>query len=797
MTEKTGKKFDFRRKSEMSVQETIPVKNIYESGLCAKRGGKYSVTIEFGDCGYTLASREGKSGIFESLCALINRFDPEVSVQFSYVNLRSGDDFVPAILEAAEKGKDLYKVRKEYSSVIREKTERMRNGIRRRKYLTVGTEAKNLKDASSKLWIYVRDVLSVFEKTGTNAKVLNGEELVKLFFEILHPGVGPGTNPGTNPGGQEKFDFSFASLPESGSSVKDSFCPSSLVFDSSRIFRMEDDYCAVSFLQILTSELSDGFLSELNRLECESVISIHLTPVDQLTAIKTVRGKITDIDKMKIDEQKKAFRAGYDSDILPSDLSSYGDSAKKLLEDLQSKSEKMFLFTFHIMTAGKTKKQLQKNMAVLKGAAQKSGCRFVPLDFMQEDGLLSSLPMAEERTGIRRGMITSSVSAFMPFDAEEITDTGKGAMYYGENPMTGSIILADRRKLPNPNGLILGSPGAGKSFAAKREIIGAYLTTDDDIMICDPESEYSSLVELIGGQVIKVSPVSEDHINPMDLSPDSGDGNPLALKSDFILSLMELIISDRGGLTPAEKSIIDRSVRLVYRDYLSSPSPEKMPTLGDLHRVISEQKEEEAGRLAVSLELYVNGSLRVFNNRSNIDISKRAVCFDIKDLGNSLKKIGMLIVEDAVWNRVGRNRAAGKSTRYYIDEMHLLMREEQTAAYTAEIWKRFRKWGGIPTGITQNVKDFLESGVVKNIFENSDFIMMLSQGAGDREILAKELLLSPAEVGYITNSFPGDGLMVFGKKKIPFTDRFPENTELYKIMTTRPDDIARGRLEKR
>ena len=342
----------------------------------------------------------------------------------------------------------------------------------------------------------------------------------------------------------------------------------------------------------------------------------------------------------------------------------------------------------------------------------------------------------------------------------------------------------------NPNGLFLGTPGSGKSFSAKREIINVFLITDDDIIIADPEAEYFPVVSRLGGQVVKLSPASSQYINPMDINLDYDDEDPLTLKSDFILSLCELIVGGKNGLAPVEKTIIDRCVRLVYRDYLSDPKPENMPILEDLYNLLRNQTEPEAQHLATALEIYVTGSLNVFNHRTNVNAQNRLICFDIKELGNQLKKLGMLILQDAVWNRVTANRSAHKSTWFYIDEMHLLLKEEQTAAYTVEIWKRFRKWGGIPTGITQNVKDLLASREIENIFENSDFVLMLSQAGGDRQILAKQLGISTHQLSYVTHSGAGEGLLFYGSVIIPFIDRFPKDTELYKIMTTKIDELA-------
>ena len=541
-----------------------------------------------------------------------------------------------------------------------------------------------------------------------------------------------------------------------------------------------------SFLQILAPEMSDRMLADFHEMESSLVVTMHLQSVDQVSAIKMIKRKITELDKNKIEEQKKAFRGGYDIEVLPSDLVTYGSEAKKLLENLQNRNERMFMLTFLVLNFGETKQKLDNNFFQASSIAQKYNCILTKLDFQQEEGLMSSLPLGMNQVEIQRTLTTSAAAIFIPFTTQELFQDGKEALYCGLNALSNNLIMVDRKLLKNPNGLILGTPGSGKSFSAKREIANVFLVTDDDIIVCDPESEYGTLVERLGGQVIRISPTSGDFINPMDLNLNySDDENPLSLKSDFILSLCELIVGGKEGLKPVEKTVIDRCVRSVYRGYLNDPCPENMPILGDLYAELRRQDEKEAQYIATALEIYVSGSLNVFNHRTNINIDNRVVSFDIKELGKQLKKIGMLVVQDAVWNRVTVNRDAHKSTRYFIDECHLLLKEEQTAAYMVEIWKRFRKWGGIPTAITQNVKDLLASREIENILENSDYIYMLNQAAGDRQILAQKLNISPHQLSYVTHSGEGEGLLFYGSTILPFVDRFPKDTELYRLLTTK------------
>ena len=460
------------------------------------------------------------------------------------------------------------------------------------------------------------------------------------------------------------------------------------------------------------------------------------------------------------------------------------------------KQVEMFLVTFLVLNTGRTEQELENNVFQASSIAQKHNCNLCRLDFQQEQGLMSSLPLADCQIEIQRGLTTSSTAIFIPFTTQELYQSGKESLYYGLNALSNNLIMVDRKKLKNPNGLILGTPGSGKSFSAKREITNAFLVTDDDIIVNDPEGEYSPLVNRLKGQVIKISPNSTQFVNPMDINANySEEDNPLSLKADFILSLCELVVGGKEGLLPVEKTVIDRCVHLIYRKYFANPCPENMPILEDLYNALLQQDEKEAHHVATALEIYVKGSLNLFNHRTNVNVNNRIVCYDIKELGKQMKKLGMLVIQDQVWGRVTANRTAGKSTRYYADEFHLLLKEEQTAAYSVEIWKRFRKWGGIPTGLTQNVKDLLSSREVENIFENSDMIIMLNQAAGDRQILAKQLNISPHQLSYVTHSGEGEGLLFFGNVILPFVDHFPKDLELYRILTTRLSEVVEAKHE--
>ena len=462
-----------------------------------------------------------------------------------------------------------------------------------------------------------------------------------------------------------------------------------------------------------------------------------------------------------------------------------------MLKSLQNHNERMLMLTFILVNAADTKRKLKADVQQCRSIAQTMNCSLVTLDFQQERAMQAALPLGVNPIRIERGLTTSALGIFIPFTTQELFQKSEGALYYGVNSLSHNMILVDRKLLSNPNGLILGTPGSGKSFAAKREMVNVFLVTDDDIIICDPEAEYAPLVRRLHGQIIRISPVGSDYINPLDINMNYADEeDPVTLKSDFVLSMCELIVGGKEGLQPIEKTVIDRCVRSVYQAYFADPKPETMPILEDLYVELKIQPEPEAQRIATALEIYVHGSLNLFNHRTNVNLKNRLVCYDIKGLGKQLKKLGMLIVQDQVWNRVTINRAQKKSTRYYMDEFHLLLKEPQTAAYSVEIWKRFRKWGGIPTAITQNLKDLLASAEIENIFENSDFILMLNQAPGDREILAKKLGISARQLSYVKQSGAGEGLLLYGDTILPFVDRFPQDTELYRLMTTRLNETA-------
>ncbi len=765
-------------KKELSAQDSIPYQRMFPDGICRVTDTFYTKTVQFQDINYQLSQNEDKTAIFEGWSDFLNYFDSSIRFQLSFLNLSASQDGFSRNIVIPLQKDGFDDVRQEYSDMLQNQLSKGNNGLAKTKYLTFGIDGENIRTAKPRLERIETDILNNFKRLGVTAAPMSGAERLRLFHAIFHMD------------GQETFRFSWDWLAPSGLSTKDFIAPSSFEFRNGRMFRMGKKFGAASFVQIMAPELNDRMLADFLDMESSQIVNLHIQSVDQVSAIKTVKRKITDLDRAKIEEQKKAVRAGYDMDIIPSDLATYGSEAKKLLQDLQSRNERMFLVTFLVVNTADSQRQLDNNVFQASSIAQKHNCQLVRLDFQQEEGLMSSLPLGVNQIEIQRSLTTSSTAIFVPFTTQELFQNGKEALYYGLNALSNNLIMVDRKALKNPNGLILGTPGSGKSFSAKREISNVFLATNDDILIADPEAEYYPLVQRLGGQVIKISPTSRQYVNPMDLNLDySDDESPLSLKVDFLLSFCDIVVGSKDGLQPIEKTVIDRCVRLVYRQYLENPCPENMPILEDLYQLLLKQEEKEAHFIATALEIYVTGSLNVFNHRTNVDIDNRIVCYDIKELGKQLKQLGMLVIQDQVWNRVTVNRAAGKTTRYYVDEFHLLLKGE-LASWSVEIWKRFRKWGGIPTGITQNIKDLLASREIENIFENSDFIYMLNQAAGDRQILAKQLNISPHQLSYVTHSGEGEGLLFYGNVILPFVDRFPKDTELYRLLTTKPQEVA-------
>ena len=775
-TAQPERKSKARKRGPQTAQQTIPYREMHRDGICRISEDYYTKTIEYEDINYAVASTEDQGIIFDGYCGFLNYFDATLPYQLSFINHRSRPESRYSV-NIPPQDDQYNSVRDEYTGMLKGQIAKSNNGIVRSKYITFGIHAAGIQTARPRLERVEANILSNYGKLGVQARPLSGKERLALLHSQLRPGS------------REPFRFSWDMIPKTGMGTKDFIAPDSFDFRQARLFRVGTTWGAASYMQIMASELSDKLLAELLELDMEMTITMHIQTVDQSKAIKQIKAKISDIDKMKVEEQKKAVRAGYDMDILPPDLVTYSKDAAAMLADLQSRNERLFLLTFLVVNTANTRQQLENDLFTVAGIMQTYNCFLRRLDFQQEQGYMSSLALGYNGIEIHRGMTTSSTAIFVPFMTRELRMGGE-AVYYGQNALSHNVIMADRKKLKAPNGLYLGSTGSGKSFAAKRELINVFLVTKDRIIVVDPMGEYAPLVRRLGGQVIDISPDSQCHINPMDIQMNMADDeSPLSLKADFLLSLCELIVGGKDGLQPVEKTVIDRCVRLVYRELALGLETAKTPILQDLYDLLCQQPEPEARRIATALELYCTGSLNMFNFPTNVDLNSRVTCFVLKNLGENLRKIAMHVTNELVTSAVNNNFQNGVATWCYFDEFHVLLRDALTASYFVAVWKMLRKKGCVPSALTQNVKDLLASREIENILENTDFMVLLSQAQGDRAILAKQLGISAHQLSYITQSESGKGLLFYGNTTIPVIDRFPQDTEIYRLLTTRPEDM--------
>ena len=768
-----------KKRAALSAQQTIPYVRMLPDGVCQLPGGLSTKTVEYEDINYSVASTEDQTAIFSGWSSFLNYFDSSLPFQLSFINRRSHSRsrYKVNIPQAED---DFNSVRAEFTGMLKNQIARSNNGIERSKYITFGIPAESLDEARPRLERVEADVMSNFKRLGVPSEPMDGRARLALLHGQMHPGS------------REPFRFSWGDIAKTGLGTKDFIAPDSFDFRQPRLFRMGQYWGAASYLQILASELSDKLLAEILELDAEMTVTLHIQTVDQLKAIKTIKGKISDIGKMKVEEQRKAVRAGYDPDILPPDLITFSKDAAELLADLQSRNERMFLLTFTVVNLAPTRQRLENDIFTVGGIAQKYNCTLKRLDWQQEQGFVSSLALGGNEVEIQRGMTTSSTAIFIPFMTRELRMAGP-SLYYGMNALSHNVIMADRKKLKSANGLYLGSTGSGKSFAAKRELLNVFLTIPQDrIIIVDPMGEYAPLVRRLGGQVIEIAPDSPNHINPMDIQMGGNDeDSPLSMKADFLLSLCELVVGGKEGLQPIEKTVIDRCVRLVYRDLALGVGDGRMPLLQDLYEELLKQPEPEARRVATALELYCTGSLNLFNHPTNVKTDCRVVCIVLKGMGDNLRKIAMHVTNEFVNSSVNTNYQSGISTWCYFDEFHVLLRDQLTASYFVSIWQMLRKRGCVPSALTQNVKHLLASPEIQNILDNTDFMILLSQAQSDRAILAKQLGISEHQLSYITHSNSGEGLLFYGNVTIPFMDRFPRG-EIYDLLTTRPEDLKDG-----
>lgn len=775
------KKLRRAEKAPKTAQNTIRYRRMFEEGICEIEPGLYSKTIMFSDINYQIAMRDAQVEIFTRWCTFLNYFAPSIRLQLSVINRHVDRNVFRDTMLLKPAADRLGKYRDEINRMLSEKALEGQNSILREKYLTFTCSAGNYEAAVASLARLETDITSNFKALGCKIKTLTGLERVELLHHMFRP--------------QEPFIFKYSHLVKNGHSTKDYVAPDGFNFTQKDHYEFGDQYGATLYLRDLSPDLEDTLITELSDIPCNMTITLHINSVEQDKALDLVNRKIAFMEQQKIDEQKKAQKAGYDVDMIPYELRHSMEEAEELRDDLKNKNQRMFKVTFLVNTSAATEEELRKNISQIVSTARKHNCNISGLNYQQEDGVNSSAPIGKNHVDIKRTLTTASTAVFVPFTTQELFQPG--GIYYGLNALSRKIIIHDRKTLQNSNGFILGKSGSGKSFSAKREMVYNLLNTDDEVIVVDPEREYTILADGFDGEVIRISAGSKSHINPMDITMNySGEDNPLLLKSEFLLTLCELLIGGMAGLDAAQRSVLGRACTISYQQYFENPGVDTIPTLKDFYNVLVKQPEPEAQRLVLSLEIYIQGTLSVFANKTNVNTTKRLVVYDTMDLGKELKTMGMLIVLDQIWNRITKNRAIGRNTWIYIDEIYLLFKNDYSANYLQELYKRARKWGGIPTGITQNVEDLLLSDLARTMLSNSEFILMLDQAASDREALEGLLKISPEQMHFVTNAEIGQGLLIAGNAIIPFIDKFPKDTELYRMMTTKPDELRIGRASQ-
>lgn len=773
-SKKKEKNPQYRKKVSKSVQDTLPYIRAYEDGIFEVKQGRFSKTVAFQDINYQISRQEVQESIFLNYCALLNSFDSQVDFQINIMNssINRGELERNILVKMADDEFDMY--REEYNDMLKEQVRKGRNDIRKEKYITFTVDAIGKPEATSIIGRIEQEITQNLSKLGSRATPLGLKERLQCLHNF-HRGSEVGLN------------FDLKESKRHGILTKDIIAPDSFEFKRDYML-IGDEYARAVFLSDLPAFISDRVIAELTDFSFNMALTININSIDPHRALRIINKQITGMESNKIDYQKRSIKNGYFDAFIPNELKNKLEDANSLLNDVTNNNQKLFLTNIVIVHKADSLEELNVDTEAISSVARKYLCQIRKLNYQQEDALASALPYGNNRLKIKRTLTTESTAVFMPFTSQELVD--KDGMYYGLNAVSRNLIMLNRKNLKNGNGFILGTPGSGKSFSAKREMANVLLNTNDEVLIIDPEREYTKLVKNFKGEVIKISAGSNHYINPLDMTQNyADDEDPLILKSDFVLSLCEVILGGKEGLTPTQKSIIDRSMRKCYQEYIASKyNKDKIPTLKDFHKVIQSQPEAEAQDIAVALELYALGNQSVFANKTNIDINNRLVCFDIKKLGKQLITMGMLIVLDAIWNRIVENREKGIRTWIYIDEIHLLFKNDYSSQFLFELYKRARKWGGIPTGVTQNIEELLISDTARLMLANSEFILLLNQSATDRQMLSKILSLSEQQLGYVTNASEGEGLLIGSNNIVPFVDRFPRDTMLYKMMTTKVDE---------
>ncbi len=753
------------------VQQSIPIRTIWPDGIFCV-GNKFSKSYRFEDINYAVASKEDKEAMFLSYSELLNSFDSGATTKITINNRRLNKaDFESSILIPLKDDR-LDEYRKEYNKMLLDKATGA-NSIVQDKYVTVSVMKKNIEEARNYFSRIGTDLITHFSHLGSKCVELDALDRLRIFHDFFRAGE------------ETDFHFDLSDTMRKGHDFKDYICPDTFEFQKDH-FRMGSKYGRVIFLREFASYIKDNMVSELCDLNRNMMLSLDIIPIPTDEAVREVENRLLGVETNITNWQRRQNQSNNFSAVVPYDMEQQRKESKEFLDDLTTRDQRMMFAVLTMVHIADSKEQLDSDTETLLTTARKHLCQFSTLTYQQMDGLNTVLPYGLRKINAIRTLTTESTAVFIPFRAQEISHSG--GIYYGQNVISKNMIIANRKHLLNGNSFILGVSGSGKSFTAKREIVNQMLSSDDDIILIDPEREYSSLVKAMGGEIIHISATSQNHINAMDMSKDYGDGaNPVILKSEFVLSLCEQLIGGQN-LGAKQKSLIDRCTASVYRKYLQSNFKDNPPTLQDFHGELLKQDEPEAQEIALAIELFTSGSLNTFAKPTNVDVNNRLICYDILDLGKQLLPIGMLVVLDSILNRITQNRAKGKNTFIIIDEIYLLFQHEYSANFLFTLWKRVRKYGAFCTGITQNVDDLLQSHTARTMLANSEFIVMLNQASTDRMELAKLLNISDLQLSYITNVDAGNGLIKVGSSLVPFTDQFPRNTKLYRLMTTKPGE---------
>ena len=753
------------------VQDMIPIKTIWPDGIFLVGKNKYSKMYKFEDINYAVASREDKEAMFLEYSELLNSLDSGATTKITINNRRlNKNDFEDQIL-IKEKGDELDEYRKEYNRILIEKATGS-NSIVQDKYVTVSVVKKSIEDARSYFSRVGADLVTKFNRLGSVCTELDAEERIRIIHDFFRTGE------------ETSFHFDLKDHMKKGHDFKDYICPDVYENESDH-FKIGNRFGRVLLLRDYASYIKDDMVAELTDINRNLMLSIDIVPVPTDEAVKEVEQRLLGVETNITNWQRKQNMNNNFSAVVPYDMEQQRKESKDFLDDLTTRDQRMMFAVVTVVHTAETMKQLDNDTESILTTARKHLCQMSVLKFQQLDGLRTALPFGVRKIDAFRTLTTESLAVFMPFRVQEVYD--KDGIYYGQNVISKNMIIADRRKLLNGNSFILGVSGSGKSFTGKNEITNLMLSSDADIIIIDPEREYAPLVRAMGGSVIEISATSPNHINAMDMSKDYGETDPIIEKSQFLQSLCEQIIASHH-FSKGQQSIIDRCTENVYRYYQQGNYQGTPPTLADFRDELLKQPEPEAHSLALELELFTRGSLNTFAKQTNVNTDNRLVCYDILELGEQLRAIGMLVILDSIINRITKNRMKGKQTFIFIDEIYLLFMHEYSAQFLFKLWKRVRKYGAYCTGITQNVDDLLQSHTARTMLSNSEFIVMLNQAATDRVELAKLLNISDLQLSYITNVDAGHGLIKVGSNLVPFANKFPRDTKLYKLMTTKPGE---------